>query len=180
MTTSVIRGRPLATDFARKTRPTRRSRHNGASAQREPGSRPIVAAVEASAAGLTAAHTAARLARELDLPLIFVYVRRWPWGGLGAPYYQRRLDTEIATARRALGDALVAADEEGIAAEGAILEGRPARRVMEFARHRDAGLVVLGTRRRRFRRSVSRQVIRAADRPVVVAGLAPIEAVATA
>ena len=171
MTTSVTRGRALATDFARKTRPARRSRHNGASAQREPGSRPIVAAVEASAAGLTAAHTATRLARELDLPLIFVYVRRWPWGGLGAPYYQRRLDAEMATARRVLGDALAAA---------AILEGRPARRVIEFARHRDAGLVVLGTRRRRFRRSVSRQVIRAADRPVVVAGVAPIEAAATA
>jgi nucleotide-binding universal stress UspA family protein len=42
--------------------------------------------------------------------------------------------------------------------------------VLEFARHRGARLVVLGSRRRWIGRSVSRAVIRAADRPVVVAG----------
>ena len=157
----------------------RKSRHDRSGARPEPDVSPIVAAVDASDSGLTAARTAARLASELEVPLMFVYVRRWPWSGLGAPYHQRRLDAEMATARRALGGALVAAAEEGIVADGAILEGRPARRLTEFARHRDARLLVLGSRRRRFRGSVSRRVIRAADRPVVVAGAAPIEAVAT-
>jgi len=157
----------------------RRSRHDGSSARRGLDVSPIVAAVDASDSGLTAARAAARLAGELDVPLVFVYVRRWPWGGLGAPYHQRRLDAEMATARRALGAALLAADEEGIVAEGAILEGRPARRVIEFARHRDASLLVLGSRRRRLGRSVSGRVVRAADRPVVVAGTAPTEAAAT-
>jgi nucleotide-binding universal stress UspA family protein len=106
------------------------------------------------------------------VPLVFVYVRRRPWGGLGAPFHQRRLDAEMATARRALDDALAAAGEEDIVAEGEILEGHPARRVIEFARQRDARLLVLGARRRRIGRSVSRRVIRAYERPVVVAGAA--------
>ena len=144
----------------------------------EPDSRPIIAAVDASDESLTAAREAARLAVELEAPLIFVYVRRWPWAGLGAPYYQRRLDAEMATARGALGAALAAAREEGVEADGEILEGSPARQVIEFAGHREARLVVLGSRRRRFGWSVSRRVIHTADRPVVVAGIPPIGAVA--
>ncbi|MGH2716749.1 MAG: universal stress protein, partial [Thermoleophilaceae bacterium] len=50
------------------------------------------------------------------------------------------------------------------------LAGSPARRVVEFARIRGARLVVLGSRRRRLGRSVSRDVIRSADLPVIVAG----------
>jgi len=42
--------------------------------------------------------------------------------------------------------------------------------VVEFARLRGARLVVLGSRRSRLGRSVSRNVIRDADRPVLVPG----------
>ncbi|MGH2822713.1 MAG: universal stress protein [Thermoleophilaceae bacterium] len=42
--------------------------------------------------------------------------------------------------------------------------------MVEFARIRGARLVVLGSRRRRLGRSVSRDVIRSADLPVIVAG----------
>ena len=176
--TTPVRDRTLATTFRRRPRHGRRSPHGGLGRQRERDNRPIVAAVDGSDVSLTAAREAARLAAELDAPLIFVYVRRRPWSGLGVPYYQRRLNAEIATARRVLRAALAAAREEGVAAEGEILEGRPARRVVEFAGHRDARLVVLGSRRRRIGWSVSRRVIHAADRPVVVAGVAPIGAVA--
>ena len=113
---------------------------------------------------------AARIARELAAPLVFVYVRRGPSVTLGAPYYQRRLDAEMASARGVLGAATTTAEREGVTAEAEILEGVPARRVLEFARHRRARLVVLGSRRRRLGRSVSRRVIRSSDRPVVVAG----------
>jgi nucleotide-binding universal stress UspA family protein len=41
--------------------------------------------------------------------------------------------------------------------------------VVEFARLRGARLVVLGSRGRRIGRSMSRAVIRGADRPVLVA-----------
>jgi nucleotide-binding universal stress UspA family protein len=168
MTTSVGRDRPFAAGLGRRGRPMWRSRHDGS------GVSPIVAAVEGSGAGLAAARTAARLARWLGSPLILVYVRRRPWGGLGAPFHQRRLDAEMAAARRALDAALAAAREEGAVAEGEILEGNPARRVIEFARHRDARLLVLGARRWRFGRSVSRRVISASERPVVVAGAASV------
>jgi nucleotide-binding universal stress UspA family protein len=102
--------------------------------------------------------------------VVFVYVRRGPSTILGEPYYQRRLDAELAAAKRALGPALAAAERAGVAASGEELEGPPARRLIEFARLRGARLVVLGSRRRRLGRSVSRSVIRAADRPVLVAG----------
>jgi nucleotide-binding universal stress UspA family protein len=131
---------------------------------------PIVAAVDGSDAGAAAAGAAARLARELDAPLVFVFVRRGPSGLFAGPAYQRRLDDEFAEARRALRVAHAAAAGEGITAEEEILEGNPARRVLEFARHRDARMVVLGSRRRWIGPSVSRALIRAADRPVIVAG----------
>lgn len=139
---------------------------------------PIVAAVDASASGAAAARTAIPMAQRLGAPVVFVYVRDGPSSILGEPYYQRRLDFETAAAKSALGDALAAAERAGVAATGEVLDGVPAKRLVEFADHRAARLVVLGPpRRRRFRRSVSRRVIRAAHRPVMVAGAtAPVTA----
>ena len=135
-----------------------------------PIGQPIVAAVDGSTAATGAVKTAARMARELAAPLVFVYVRRGPSSVFGTPNYQMRLDAEMGSARWALGAAKAAARRAGVEAEGEILEGDPARRVAEFARDRDARLVVLGSRRRRLGRSVAQRVIRFADRPVVVAG----------
>lgn len=180
MTTPVTRRRPFEATAGRAIRRARASSPKAPSPRHHRAERPIIAAVEASETGTAAARSAARLARELEAPLTFVYVRRWPWAGLGAPYYQRRLDAEMAIARRALRAALATAEKEGVHADGEILEGRPARRVVEFARDRAARLVVLGSRRRRIGRSVSRRVIRASDRPVVVAGSAPVSAPAAA
>jgi nucleotide-binding universal stress UspA family protein len=143
----------------------------------EPDDAPVVAAVDASATGAEAARTAIAAARRLGAPVVFVYVRRGPSSILGEPYYQRRLDAEMAAAKRTLGAALAAAERAGVAASGEELDGSPARRLLEFARLRGARLVVLGSRRRRFGRSVSRSVIRAADRPVLVAG-GPVSATA--
>jgi nucleotide-binding universal stress UspA family protein len=138
--------------------------------RREREDAPVVAAVDASASGAAAARTAISLARRLGAPVVFVHVRRGPPSFLGEPYYQRRLDAEIAAAKRALGAALAAAERAGVTASGEELDGSPARRLVEFARLRGARLVVLGSRRRRLGKSVSRSVIRAADRPVLVAG----------
>jgi nucleotide-binding universal stress UspA family protein len=130
---------------------------------------PIVAAVDSSAASRAAAQTAVRLGAELDTPLVFVYVRPGPPGFLGEPVYQLHLTAAMARARRVLARAVRAASRAGVAAEGEILEGSPRRRILEFARERGARLVVVGRRRRRLGRSVSRAVVRAARRPVVVA-----------
>jgi nucleotide-binding universal stress UspA family protein len=138
-----------------------------------PSAAPIVAAIDASAASRAAVDEAVILAADLDVPLVFVYVRRGPVGFLGAPIYQRRLTKELQRARRVLDAALRVASVAEVEAEAEILEGRPRQRIVEFARDRGAQLVVVGSRRRRLGRSVARAVTRAADRPVVVAGSRP-------
>jgi nucleotide-binding universal stress UspA family protein len=129
---------------------------------------PIVAAIEPRTAQVTA-ETAAGLARELAAPLAFVHARPRPPELLGKPYYQRRLTRDLFRARRSLDTALAEARRHGVMAYGEIVEGDPAGLVLEFARSRHARLLVVGSRRRRFGRSVSRRVIRASDLPVVVA-----------
>jgi nucleotide-binding universal stress UspA family protein len=141
---------------------------------------PIVAAVDGSAASRAAISEAVRLGGELRAPLVFVYVRRGRARFFGAPFYQRRLTTEMARARRVLGRALAIAANAGVPAEAEILEGSPRRRIPAFARHHRARLVVVGARRRAFRRSVSSGVVRAAGRPVVIAKtLQPLAVVGT-
>jgi nucleotide-binding universal stress UspA family protein len=135
---------------------------------------PIIVGVDGSRSGMAATRAGASLAGELGAPLVLVSVRRGPSTTLGEPYYQRRLDSEMAAAERALSEAQALADAEGVSTSTEILEGSPAQRVRELARHRGARLIVLGPRRRRLGRSVSRGVVRSSDRPVMVAGAAPL------
>jgi nucleotide-binding universal stress UspA family protein len=130
---------------------------------------PIVAAVDGSAASRAAIDEAVSLAAELDAPLVFVHVRRGPAGAFGEPVYQRRLTKKMARARRVLDRALAVAAGAGVSAEAETLEGSAMRRIAEFARDRGARLVVVGSRKRKFGRSVSSGVVRAAERPVIVA-----------
>jgi nucleotide-binding universal stress UspA family protein len=136
-------------------------------------SSPIVAAVDSSSASRVAVSEAIRLARELDAPILFVYVRRGPADILGSPVYQRRLTREMARARWAVDEAVAAADRAGVRAQGEVLEGSPKRRIAEFARDRNARLIVVGSRRYKVGQSVSSGVIRSAGRPVVVARSSP-------
>jgi nucleotide-binding universal stress UspA family protein len=112
------------------------------------------------------------MARRLSAPVVFVYVRRGPSSMLGEPYYQRRLNAEILAGKRALGIAQTVAERAGVTASSEQLAGHPARRLVEFARLRGARMLVTGSRRRRFGRSVSRRVIADSDRPVLVTGAA--------
>lgn len=75
----------------------------------------------------------------------------------------------MARARLVRDRALRAAERAGVAAEGEILEGSPRKRILDFARHRGAQLVVVGRRRRRLGRRVFCAVVRTARRAVVVA-----------
>jgi nucleotide-binding universal stress UspA family protein len=130
---------------------------------------PIVAAVDGTKASQRAVEEAVRLGSELDAPVVFVYVRRGPAGFFGEPVYQQLLTKKMARARRTLERAVAAAGRAGVPAEGEILEGSPRRRIPEFARDRGARLVVVGSRKRGLRRSVSSGIVRSAERPVVVA-----------
>jgi nucleotide-binding universal stress UspA family protein len=163
------------------TRPYRTSATNVSRERSAPNVPPIVAAVDGSAASRAAIGEAVRLAGELDAPVAFVYVRRGPAGFFGAPVYQRRLTRQMARAERALERALAVANGAGVQSEGEILEGSARRRITEFARDRGARLIVVGSRGRKLRQSVSAAVIRAAERPVVVARSVPgLTAVAAA
>jgi nucleotide-binding universal stress UspA family protein len=139
--------------------------------QRRPDA-PIVVGLDGSSRDQSAAQAAVSIAWRLSAPVVFVYVRRGPVSALGAPYYQNRLTAEISAGQRALGAALAIAERVGVAASGEQLAGRPADRLLEFARLRGARMLVMGSRRRRLGRSVSRRVIADADRPVLVAGAA--------
>jgi nucleotide-binding universal stress UspA family protein len=130
---------------------------------------PIVAAIDGSAASGQAVDAAVRLAAELNAGLTFVYVRRGPLGLLGTPVFERRLTAKMERARRVLDRALRTAARAGVGAEAEILEGSPQKRITELADDRGARLIVVGSRRRKFGRSVSGRVVRAANRPVVVA-----------
>ena len=149
---------PVSPKDARRLTP--RKRKNGVA--------PIVAAIDGSTAGWHATDAAVRLALELNAPLTFVYVRSGPAGFFGTPVFERRLTTKMLEARRVIDLALLGAARSGIEAEGEILEGSPRKRIVQFASDRSAQLIVIGSRRRRLGRSVSRAVVRAARRPVLV------------
>jgi len=130
---------------------------------------PIVAAIDESSASRGVVETAVKLAAELNASLVFVYVRRGPPGFLGRPFFQRSLTAKMTRARRSVDRALRVAAQAGVDAEGEILEGAPRKRILQLASDRDARLIVVGSRRRRFSRSVSCGVLRAAEGPLVVA-----------
>lgn len=124
---------------------------------------------DGSAASRAAVREAVRLGLELDARVVFVYVRRGPTGLLGAPFFQRRLSRAMALARRVLDRGVAVAAGAGVRADAEILEGSPRQRIPQFARDRDARLVVVGSRRYKLGPSVSSGIVRAARRPVVVA-----------
>src|SRR5688500_5201295 len=134
-----------------------------------PSARPVVVAVDDSPAAEAAVRDGVRVAGQLAAPVVFVYVRRGPSAALGEPYYQRRLDAEMRIGDRAIAAGIAAARRAGVRVSGEQLHGTPARRLEEFARLRDAQFIVVGARRRWLARSVSRALIRRADRPVLVA-----------
>ena len=104
--------------------------------------RPIVAAVEGSSARGTA-EAAARLARRLDAPLTFVYLRGGARGRSGEPCRDAQLNRELQRGRHALEVALATAAHAGVTAHGEIVTGDAADRLLQFALDRQAWLLVL-------------------------------------
>ena len=134
----------------------------------------LVIATDGSKASRTAVEDGIELARELDARVLFVYVKAFPPGLLGEPFYQRKLSHEAAEARDAVEAAMREAAEQDVEADWEILQGEPAKEIIGFARDRDADLIVIGSRglgalADTFLGSVSRAVVHGADRPVLVA-----------
>lgn len=135
---------------------------------RDPSIAPIIVAVDGTRASSMAAAAGVLLAQDIHAPVVFVYVRRGPSTLWGTPFYKRRLTRAMASARAALEPPCMLASDVGVDAEVEILEGSPGRRIAELATARGAQLVVVGSRRSRFGRSISRRLIAASNVPVLV------------
>ena len=134
----------------------------------------IVIAYDGFDGGREALERGVELAVAAGAIATIVYVRHEPRPIVGDPFYERTLSRELRSARVALDDARAFAGDAGVAAETELLEGDPAERVVELARLRAADLIVVGSRGRGATAeavlgSVSRAIVRAADRPVLVA-----------
>jgi nucleotide-binding universal stress UspA family protein len=134
----------------------------------------LLIATDGSRASATAVHDGVELAHELGARVLFVFVKAWPSGLLGEPFYQRKLSHESADARKAVEEAMEVADEFGVEADWEILQGEPAREIIGLADERDADLIVVGSRglgavAGTLLGSISRAIVHEADRPVLVA-----------
>lgn len=133
---------------------------------------PVVAAVESATAHATA-EVAAQLACELKARLTFIHVRPRPPASVGRARSQRQSVRALFHAQNALDIALPVATRWGVMAQGEIVDGNAVDELVEVATRRKARLLVVGSRRRRFKRSVSRGVLEASTVPVVVAHAHP-------
>jgi nucleotide-binding universal stress UspA family protein len=136
------------------------------------GREPVVIATDGSESAEQAVIAGARVARTLGTRALLVYVRP-SIGPLGEPYYQEKLSEQMAYARAALDRGHTLVSQEGCDVDEEILEGNAAEQVVELARGRNAGLIVVGSRglgavSGALLGSVSSAIIHRADRPVLV------------
>jgi nucleotide-binding universal stress UspA family protein len=136
----------------------------------------ILIATDGSDGAKAAVADGLRLARRLDAEVVFVAVehaQRPPFGV--PPYYIADPDAHHYAAAT-IDAALTEARDQGVTAHGEVLPPSldPAHEILEAARRVDADLIVVGSRRLgaiagAILGSVSRSVVRHADRPVLVA-----------
>ena len=134
----------------------------------------ILVATDGSENGRHALDEAVELAAAAGAKLTVVYVRHAPLPVLGEPVYQRSLSLELRHANETVAIATGLAHTAGVEAEAEVLEGDPAKRIVELARLLDVDLIVVGSRglgtvAGALLGSVSRDVLHHADRPVLVA-----------
>ncbi len=133
----------------------------------------IVIATDGSEGGRAAVEDGLELARSTGAAVTLLCVRFAPPPIVGDPIYKRALHEGLAKARTVLEQAGAAAVETGVTYDTVILEGDPAREIVDLARARKADLIVVGSRglgavAGAMLGSVSNAVVHRADRPVLV------------
>ena len=134
----------------------------------------ILIATDGSPGSLAAAEEGVRLAKLLGTGVTFVAVAHAPLPVLGDPFYQRALSENLGAMRAALAKSIPYAAERHVEYETELLEGSPAKAILELARSRDVDLIVVGSRglgavKAALLGSVSSEIVHHADRPVLVA-----------
>lgn len=133
----------------------------------------ILIATDGSSGAAAAIEAGLDLASQTGAGVLFVAVRRPALPVFGDPYWQRAVSDELARLRPAVRAAVAEAETRGIPAGFDILEGDPAERIVELGRSRDVDMIVVGSRglgavASTLLGSVSKRVVREADRPVLV------------
>jgi nucleotide-binding universal stress UspA family protein len=139
-----------------------------------PCMKPILIAIDGSVAADEALEAGLSIARTTGTAATVVHVRHEPSARLGAPFYECHLIEELVRARTVLSQAEARAADLGVEIETEILEGNPARRIIDLAQARGAGLIVVGSRGRgaftgALFGSVSTELVQRAECPVLVA-----------
>ena len=134
----------------------------------------IVIATDGSSGSRHALEQGFDLASALGADVSVVYARHAPYPFLGAPYYQDVLTEEGRHARAVIADAKLYAIRYDVEPDYEVLEGEPVDSILAFADSRDADLIVVGSRglgrvAGTVLGSVSKELIRRAERPVMVA-----------
>jgi len=142
--------------------------------------RRILIATDGSHGGDEAVEQGLALAAATGAAATLLYVRKPPASMLGHGPYQCSLGVALARARHVVDEAVALAAELDVDAEGEILEGDAAAKIVELARLRDVDLIVVGSRALgliagTLLGSVSQAVLHAAGRPVLVAVGRPTE-----
>jgi nucleotide-binding universal stress UspA family protein len=133
----------------------------------------ILIATDGSPGGHEAVEQGLSLAVTAGADATLLNVRKAPLPIVGDACYQRTLSAMLGHARKVVDNAAARAAELGVQAEGEILEGDAAERIVQLARLRDADVIVVGSRALgsvagTLLGSVSQAVLHSADRPVLV------------
>jgi nucleotide-binding universal stress UspA family protein len=134
----------------------------------------ILIATDGSPGSLAAAEEGVRLAKLLGADVTFVAVAHAPPSALGGLHYRRARSKNLGAMQTALAKTTPYAEERHVRYESELLEGSPAKAVLELARSLDVDLIVVGSRglgavRAALLGSVSSEIVHHADRPVLVA-----------
>ena len=154
-------------------KPFRRHRDQAAAAPALPTGAPrtIVVGVDGSDES-RAAFSAAMERAGPGATVAVVHARPPVAGRLGSPYAQRRLEERLLEGERILDELRASAKTWEASASFEQHEGRPAEVLARIGALRDADEIVVGARRlgrlRALVSSVSRALLRSANRPVVV------------
>jgi nucleotide-binding universal stress UspA family protein len=134
----------------------------------------IVIATDGSDAAAHALHEGFFLAAATGANVSVVHVCHNPSTVLGTPYHDDAVEHASLDAEAVMLDARLTGMRYDVDAEYEVIGGEPAAAIVDFARARDADVIVVGSRglgrlTGAILGSVSRAVARQADRPVLIA-----------